>query len=317
MITSNNWDWGRQIQMSHYSGPARFESTASGLPGDGRIFPGTRCRLATISVTRRRSSTTKTTANICTSSAAQCSGRWGCAFLECHYESWMALYGSMARVRCRMTAERSDHSFYPPFSQEMPALYLNGAYHRLFSYTGDKPFKDGALTSSKRKSLTRAAFRGCAFWPPRIGRRPSTTRAGEWVSGSRHVSRSWAVFPASQAKRRHEGYATGYIAPVRREIIDHNIVFEDPMCRIVALDDIRKQAIAAGRPPAAAEWKFRDDRQGWTYENANDSGWPIKECSRCRWKSPRFTWSARSSARKRPPRRFLSSTPRFPVRSGE
>jgi hypothetical protein len=70
---------------------------------------------------------------------------------------------------------------------------------------------------------------------------------------------------------------TGYIAPIRREIIDHNLVHEYGYALLLGdRREIREWVYAQPRRPAPPAWAFERDRQGWTYRNATDAGWPIR-----------------------------------------
>jgi hypothetical protein len=70
---------------------------------------------------------------------------------------------------------------------------------------------------------------------------------------------------------------TGYIAPTRREILDWNIRHQYGYTLIVGdLKEIREYVYAHAKQPGAPEWRFDKDRQGWTYQNAKDAGWPIQ-----------------------------------------
>ena len=54
--------------------------------------------------------------------------------------------GPTARIKCRLNNQRGDQSQYLARTQEMPAVYTNGSYHRLMTYAGDKPFTGDKLT---------------------------------------------------------------------------------------------------------------------------------------------------------------------------
>jgi hypothetical protein len=73
---------------------------------------------------------------------------------------------------------------------------------------------------------------------------------------------------------------TGYLSPSVEEIIDHNIEYEHRYFLIVGtLADIRKQVYDdpdGVRNPAPPVYTFAKDRQHWWYQNATDTGWPIK-----------------------------------------
>ena len=69
---------------------------------------------------------------------------------------------------------------------------------------------------------------------------------------------------------------TGYIAPVRKEILDHNIVYEYQYGLVLgSLEEIRAQAVAARTDDSRPDYHFTRDRQHWSYRDASDAGFPI------------------------------------------
>ncbi|MEI9898228.1 MAG: hypothetical protein WDN28_31325 [Chthoniobacter sp.] len=69
----------------------------------------------------------------------------------------------------------------------------------------------------------------------------------------------------------------GYLAPERIEILDHDITHEYRYDLVLGtVEEIRAHAYRQPRPAAPA-WRFTSDRQGWHYERATDTGWPIRD----------------------------------------
>ena len=69
---------------------------------------------------------------------------------------------------------------------------------------------------------------------------------------------------------------TGYIAPVRKEVLDHNIVYEYRYILAVGtLEEIRAAASANRVKDTRPDDRFDRDRRHWIYHNARDSGFPI------------------------------------------
>jgi hypothetical protein len=74
--------------------------------------------------------------------------------------------------------------------------------------------------------------------------------------------------------------STGYISPVRPELLDWNIVYEYDFALVLGtVDDIRAYA-TAHRAPTALDWRFTASREGFSYVNAGDSGVPIRDVLR-------------------------------------
>ena len=59
---------------------------------------------------------------------------------ECVCESWLELDGNAVRAHARLTNARADKTQYAARDQELPAAYFNAPFHRPVSYTGDRPF---------------------------------------------------------------------------------------------------------------------------------------------------------------------------------
>ena len=71
---------------------------------------------------------------------------------------------------------------------------------------------------------------------------------------------------------------TGYLAPNRQEILDHNIVFDYRYELVLGtLAEIRAHALRHADANRLPKWKFTNARLGWHYVGAGDEGWPIKD----------------------------------------
>lgn len=193
---------------------------------------------------------------------------------ECTFECWLELEGAAVRARSRLVNARADRTQWPARTQEMPAVYTNAPFYKVTGYTGGEPFTGGAL---------------------------ARIEGGEPVQGWRHwlATESWAALVndngwglgvwSPDCVEFDSGFAgkpgvggtqddpTGYLAPHRREILDHHIVHEFRYeLALGTLDEIRRRFCASAQnktPPP--EWRFEHGRCGWTYANATDSGWPI------------------------------------------
>ena len=77
--------------------------------------------------------------------------------------------------------------------------------------------------------------------------------------------------------------STGYIAPVRQEILDHNIVYDYSYALVLGtLEEIRAYAVAQRVRDARPDYRFAHDRQHWTYSHASDAGFPLEHGLRVR-----------------------------------
>ena len=69
---------------------------------------------------------------------------------------------------------------------------------------------------------------------------------------------------------------TGYLAPVRQEVLDHNIVYEYRYMLVLdSLANIRKEAYKQRPKSAVPDYRFTKDRQHWWLVNAHDTGFPL------------------------------------------
>ncbi|MGO8836978.1 MAG: hypothetical protein ACLQAH_13800 [Limisphaerales bacterium] len=142
----NSHDWGRQVQLSYYSGPNPFHPPGTTMSEDWHslgwnpIQSGDCYGFKSVVLTH-----TNDGHSIYVKLVPM---QWPLKNVpgECVCEVWLKLDGPTVKARTRLTNQRADHTQYPARTQEMPAVYVNGPYSRLFSYTGDRPYTGGALT---------------------------------------------------------------------------------------------------------------------------------------------------------------------------
>lgn len=266
----NSYDWGRQVQMSSYSGPApmtwgprRPFPAWAGL-GWNPVQAGDHFGHASRVLEHRNDG--KRLYVRCVPML------WPLADVpaECTFETWITLEGDMARVRCRLNLARGDRTPYPARDQEMPAVYTNGPYYRVYSYTGDRPFTKGRLTrivKKRKEAFPWSSFHATEGWAALVDDRDRglgvlTTATSRYLGG----------FAGKPGKGGPADFPTGYIAPIRPEVLDHDGAHEYEYALVVGtLETIRARA---ARFPLPA-YVFTKDRQGWTHGNASDR-WPIR-----------------------------------------
>ena len=271
----NNHDFGRQIQMSFFSGPVPF-----GV-GDNQPAPHWR-HLGWNPI-----QTGDDFGNTSRVLEHRNDGRsiyvklvplqWPLRKVEgeCICESWLELDGTAVRAHARLTNARADKTQYAARDQELPAAYFNAPFHRLVSYTGDRPFTGGKITDLPTKGKIAGMWTG---WT-------ATERWSAWLNDEGWGIGIWnpgttamiGGFSGEPGAGGASDAPTAYVAPMRREILDANIVHEFTYALMVGtVDEIRK--FAAEQPDARKlpAWEFRADRQGWHCTNAADTGWPIR-----------------------------------------
>jgi hypothetical protein len=98
---------------------------------------------------------------------------------------------------------------------------------------------------------------------------------GVWTPSCVHFGGGFCGTPG-QAGGPKDG-PTGYIAPHRHEVLDHNLVHDYSYALVLGeLKAIRQWVYAQPRQIDPPAWRFEKDRQGWFYRNATDAGWPIR-----------------------------------------
>jgi hypothetical protein len=185
---------------------------------------------------------------------------------ECTFEQWIELSGNIAKVRCRLNNARTDGTTqYPGSDQELPAVYTQGRLYRLFSYTGSEPFTNGTLTQIRNVGPPWAYFNATENWSALV-------QDNDWGLGIFNPGVQSAVGGFHNATG---GNPTGYVCPLHKEILDHNITYTYEYYLILGyLSDIRGY-VYKHRPTNMPDYHFKNDRQHFIYENAADTGWPI------------------------------------------
>lgn len=293
----NSADLGRQIQMSHYSGPWPFvvgdtrpSPTWAGL-GWNPIQTGD-CYSNPSKIVEQRNDGRELYIR-CIPMQWPLNNIPG----DCTFETWTTLSGPVIHMRYRCTNQRADKTSYRPCSQELPAVYTISKLSRLMSYTGDKPFTGDALAQVRndwRKPWPWTRFVATERWAALVdeqdwGLGVFKNDGGEFHGGIYGDDRS--------ADPKHG--STAYVAPIHLENFDHNIVFEHRTEFVVGrLSDIRRRfnEMATKTPPA---WRFAPDRQHWVLHDATDQGYPLGDAWRIefgdrkpRIESPTQCWRA-------------------------
>lgn len=295
----NNFDHGRQIQLSYFSGPVPFEHAGQKPAahwqhlGWNPIQAGDDFHHGSETVEHRNDG--REIYVKCIPLQWPLNGVPG----ECTLESWLKLEGHTVKARARLVNARADSSQYPARLQELPALYANAAFHRVISYTGAQPFtgQPHTLMPASATAHPWTFWLGTEHWSALLNDQDEglglITPGRIWFTGG------FAGKPGPNDTRATD---TGYLAGQGLEILDHNIIHEFHY-EVVAgsLEQIRARAAthATSSPPA---WHFTHDRQGWHYRDAHDAGWPVNgaldvilDGADPQWLSPPFFWLAKNA----------------------
>ena len=271
----NGYDFGRQIQMSYYSGPVPFAAQGK-QPKPEWSFIGWN----PIQVGDAFGNASKVIAehNDGQEIHVQCIPmHWPLDNVpgECTYDCWFRLEGRAVHARCRLVNHRPDHTEYPARRQELPAVYTNGPWYRLMTYTGGEPFSGGAVTrieKDKRERGLWSSWTATENWAALVD--DHDFGLGVWIPGVYEFGGGFSGKPGTGGP--NDG-PTGYIAPHPIEVIDWNIEHEYRYDLIVGkLVEIRRYVYDHAKHPAVPAYYFDHDRRGWHFVNASDAGWPVR-----------------------------------------
>ena len=275
----NSHDWGRQIQMSYYSGPRPFSPEGVRKRECWKQFPWNPiqsgdCFFNTSKVVESKFS--KNEAYIkCIPMQWALENYPG----DCFFEVKAKLDGKTVRVTSGIIANREDKNQYSG-TTETPAVYTNGRYYRGITYLGDKPFTNAPLTVIHDKTKIKSKWAWHTNYPSEYWMAlvddndyglgvycPSTARVAVGFSPQN---------PSFMGFGTEKDDQTGYIAPFEDLVFDHNLKHSYDYTLIVGdLDFIRKTAYELDKNVNHKKFKFLDKRHGFYYKNIIDQGYPI------------------------------------------
>lgn len=271
----NSCDWGRQIQQSYYSGPANYTKPGKEKSPAWAGFCWNPIQSGDSYNNGSRVLQHRNTDNSIYVKTQPMLWPMRDDPGECYFETWITLKGSVFTWRARIVNSRGDKAFYGGYPQELPAVYTNGPWHKLMSYTGSKPFTGGKLVEVRNDH--NEAWPWCDF----LATENWAALVDENGQGIGVICPTASGFAGGFAGKRGKGgpkdSPTGYMSPTNQEILDYNIAFEYTRDFYVgSLQEIRDYAIKQ-RSSKLLQWKFDRSRASWTYANAVDDGWPVKD----------------------------------------
>ncbi|MGV8879179.1 MAG: hypothetical protein ACOH2A_09125 [Sphingobacteriaceae bacterium] len=275
----NNSDWGRQVQMSFYSGPVPFEPLGKKAAPFWIYIGWNPIQSGDVAGNRSKVLKHKNTGN---SLYVKCIPmHWPLDSVpgECYFESWIRLKGNTVEVRSQIVNNRPDKTQYNARGQELPAVYTNAPYHRLVSYRGEKPFTNDTLSVIKNHNLPGEKLIEWAHWQATENWAANLNEQnyglGIWNEAVQNFSGGF--YGDSTFKGGSKDSPTGYISPVNREVLDHNITYVYCYALILgSLKQIREYVYKQQPAINLPRYIFKRDRQHWVYENTTDTGWPIR-----------------------------------------
>ncbi len=266
----NNYDLGRQIQQSYYSGPQPYNPSNNMHPG----WPNWPWNPIQTGDVYYNPSLVLTHSNDDQTFYVKCRPmQWALNNVpgECTFESWITLNGKVATVSNRLVNFRTDTvQQFAARDQELPAVYTIGKLFRLVSYAGHAPFTGGAVTTFPTTPPPWRYWRATESWAALL----NTTN---WGLGVYHPGavRFIGGFSGTPGSGGPNDAPTGYISPIHQEVIDSNIEYTYTYHLILGtLAEIRNWVYARPYRPAC-DFVFDTDRKHWRYEQTTDSGWPL------------------------------------------
>jgi hypothetical protein len=271
----NNSDWGRQIQLSYYSGPKPFEPNGVKAHPAWKNWSWNPIQSGDVYLNRAKVvELINTGTKISLTSIPM---QWALNNVpgDCLFKADLTLDGPMLLIHYTLINKRADKAQYNGAHQELPAVYTVSGLSRLMTYTGDKPFTGDALTHVKndyKKPFPWTRYLATEGWVAAVG----DDDWGIGVCNPKVYNYLGGLYGSSKNWDSNDG-STMYISPVSTDVLDHNIVFEfDLALRVGKLDELRSYftgTMSKRIPPA---WNFDKDRQHWVPVNCTDAGWPIQ-----------------------------------------
>ena len=266
----NNYDLGRQIQQSFYSGPQPYDPANNMHPG----WPNWPWNPIQTGDVYYNPSLVLTHTNDGQTLYVKCTPKqWALNNVagQCTFESWITLSGKVVTVKNRLVNFRTDTvQQFPGRDQELPAVYTNGDLFRLVSYNGTAPFTGGAVTTFPNTPPPWLYWRATESWAALLN--SSNWGLGVYHPGAVSFIGGFAGTPGSGGTYDSP---TGYISPLHQEVIDSTLEYTYTYQLILGtLTEIRDYVYAQPYRPAC-DFVFDTDREHWRFEQTTDSGWPF------------------------------------------
>ncbi len=312
----NSYDWGRQIQMSMYSGPTPYyKPDHAEAPDRWKHLGWNPIQAGDVGEYNSRI--------LAYYNDGECiyvkcrPMHWPQVDMpgECTYEVLYTLVGNRVDVRCRMVNQREDFTDeeyqkildtyytgattiddirntrqFPARSQELPAVYTNGNFCNLIAYTGTNPFQNEALTTlfnastPKEETESWRRYTATENWMALVNN--ADYGLGIYNSATSDFSCGFVGEKANPSSCSEKDMSTGYIGPKTNEILDHNIVYDYNYTLVVGtVDQIRKGVYEVARVDHEDyTFDFSENRDGWYYpqntakQYITDAGYGNQSC---------------------------------------
>lgn len=267
----NNYDLGRQIQQSYYSGPQPYNPSNNMHP-NWPNWPWNPIQTGDVYGNPSQILAHTNTGQMLYVKCVPM--QWALKNVpgDCTFESWISLAGNVVTVSNRLINLRADTNQYPARHQELPAVYTIGRLYRLVSYAGLAPFTGDAITNFPTTPPPWVYWRATENWAALLD-------ANNWGLGVYHPGTVLFAggFAGNPGSGGPNSSSTGYMTPLHTEILDGNITYTYSYQLILGtLTEIRNWVYAQRYRPDC-DFSFQTDRQHWSYPNISDTGWPLTD----------------------------------------
>jgi hypothetical protein len=272
----NNYDWGRQVQMSFYGGPNPFTPNGKEPDPQWKFLGWNPIQSGDYAKNNGKVIEHKATENSLYIKSIPMQWPLDNEPCDCFFESWITLEGNAVKIKNRIVNQRVDNEQYKGRHQELPAVYTNAKWFRLVSYRGLKPFTNDTLSYIKKllENYAWEDWQATENWAANVD--ANDWGLGVWNEGTQEFKGGFAGNWGDQGSEKD--YPTAYIAPVQQAILDHNIVYDYQFTLIVGtVTQIREYVYSHHAKNKLPSYHFTSDRQHWIYENATDTGFPIND----------------------------------------
>ena len=278
----NSWDWGRQVQLSFYSGPVPFHPEGTEMGTNWTHTGWNPIQTGDCFFNRAKVLEYKIEKDLLYIKCIPMQWALNNVPGECTFELWYRLDGKTVNVTARLNNARSDKTQHPACGQELPAVYTNGEFYRIVSYVGENPGEGGELTEIVSKNT------GDRHWPSEFMLYPESWVAlvddNDYGLGVYNPHTCGAVGGfAGGVERMGIGGAkdpqTATVSPTTSVILDHNIVYTFNYSLIVGdVKSIREKALSLDGNIDHRKFDFSESRENFYYRGTVDKGYGNQDC---------------------------------------
>lgn len=277
----NSHDWGRQIQMSYYSGPVPYIGPKGEKPTEAWAGLGWN-PIQSGSVGKVKSKLLSVEQPDAHSLVVRCTPMQWPHLDEpgdCTFEAaYRLVEENVIEMSARIINQRADKTLYSARRQEMPALYTNGAWYRLVAVQGVMGADVTTLVGKgDGKGWPWLTFYAPEQWAALVN--DAGNGVGLYQPDTARFTGGFHGGDAAKGGGGDRDAQTGYISPVADMVLDADIDWTYRTWIVVgSIEEIRAFAVKKHQELRRLNWRFASDRAGWFYRgSAQDTGWPVRD----------------------------------------